>query len=332
MREVIGPGLMIDSPCPRRDVLTCSLGAVTAAFLGHTARAADTRTAPVIDTHTHFYDPTRPQGVPWPGKGDAFLYRPVLPAEWEDLVAPLGVTGTIVVEASPLVEDNQWLLDLAAEQKPRPGMQGIVGIVGSLPVGDATCGGLIDRFAKNPLFRGIRVNAQALLAGLGDKAYLADLERFAAHGLTLDVNGGPMNGAIDRLATRLPHLRIVVEHMGSGRFAEAGPEAAWRDAIATAARHPNVFLKVSALIESEAHAAGRPKARTDAAFYEPWLECAWDAFGMKRLLFGSNWPVSARVGSYADVLGIVRPFFAAKGPEAERWFFADGSRAAYRWA
>lgn len=182
---------MIDSPCRRRDVLTCSLGAVTAAFLGHTARAADTRAAPVIDTHTHFYDPTRPQGVPWPGKGDAFLYRPVLPAEWEELVAPLGVTGTIVVEASPLVEDNQWLLDLAAEQKPRPGMQGIVGIVGSLPVGDPTCGGLIDRFAKNPLFRGIRVNAQALLAGLGDKASLADLERFAAHGLTLDVNGGP---------------------------------------------------------------------------------------------------------------------------------------------
>jgi L-fuconolactonase len=156
--------------------------------------------------------------------------------------------------------------------------------------------------------------------------------RTADRGLTLDVNGGPMNGAIDRLATRLPNLRIVVEHMGSSRFTEAGPEEAWRDAIATAARHPNVFLKVSALIESEAHAAGRPKARTDAAFYGPWLECAWDAFGMKRLLFGSNWPVSARVGSYADVLGIVRPFFAAKGPEAERWFFADGSRAAYRWA
>jgi hypothetical protein len=92
VHEVIGQGTMIDSPC-RRNVLTCSLGAVTAAFLGHTARAADTRAAPVIDTHTHFYDPTRPQGVPWPGKGDAFLYRPVLPAEWKALVGPLGMTS-----------------------------------------------------------------------------------------------------------------------------------------------------------------------------------------------------------------------------------------------
>jgi hypothetical protein len=41
---------------------------------------------------------------------------------------------------------------------------------------------------------------------------------------------------------------------------------------------------------------------------------------------------AARAGSYAEVLGIVRPFFAAKGPEAERWFFAAASRAAYRWA
>ena len=286
----------------------------------------------VIDTHTHFYDPTRPQGVPWPGKGDALLYRPVLPVEWEKLVAPLGVTGTIVVEASPLVEDNQWLLDLAAAHKPRPGMQGIVGIVGRLPLGESGCDGLIARFAKNRLFRGIRVNAQSLFAGLDDNAYLADLERFSELGLTLDVNGSPMNGAFDRLARRLPGLRIVVEHMGSGRFAESGPEEAWRDAIATAARHPNVFLKVSALIESAAHAAGRPNGRTDAAFYEPWLECVWEAFGMKRLCFGSNWPVSARAGSYADVLGIVRPFFAAKGREAERWFFADASRAAYRWS
>src|SRR3954463_3661175 len=70
----------------------------------------------IIDTHTHFYDPTRPQGVPWPGKGDKKLYRPVLPSEYKQLAKPFGVVGTIVVEASPWVEDNQWLLDLAAKE------------------------------------------------------------------------------------------------------------------------------------------------------------------------------------------------------------------------
>src|SRR4051812_48064042 len=82
--------------------------------------ASDPRGSPqvgpreVIDTHTHFYDPTRPQGVPWPPKTDAALYRPVYPDEFKAIAKPLGVTGTVVVEASPWLEDNQWLLDLAA--------------------------------------------------------------------------------------------------------------------------------------------------------------------------------------------------------------------------
>ena len=32
----------------------------------------------VIDCHTHFYDPTRPEGIVWPRKGSS-LYRTVLP-------------------------------------------------------------------------------------------------------------------------------------------------------------------------------------------------------------------------------------------------------------
>ena len=68
----------------------------------------------IIDTHTHFYDPTRPQGVPWPPKENQLLYRTVLPADAQALAAPVGVTGTVVVEASAWLEDNQWILDLAA--------------------------------------------------------------------------------------------------------------------------------------------------------------------------------------------------------------------------
>ena len=60
----------------------------------------------VIDTHTHFYDPTRrPQGVPWPLRDDKLLYRRVLPKDYRAQVVPRPVTGTVVVEASPWLED-----------------------------------------------------------------------------------------------------------------------------------------------------------------------------------------------------------------------------------
>ena len=50
----------------RREFLT-----VAAAAPALAAGAADPTA--IIDTHTHFYDPTRPQGVPWPGRGDKLL-------------------------------------------------------------------------------------------------------------------------------------------------------------------------------------------------------------------------------------------------------------------
>src|SRR5215467_10014461 len=103
----------------------------------------------IIDTHTHFYDPTRAQGVPWPEPGDEVLYRRVLPEDYKRLAVPEGVTGTVVVEASQWLEDNQWILDLAAREPF------IVGFVGNLQPGAQDYAASLDRFAANPLFRGI---------------------------------------------------------------------------------------------------------------------------------------------------------------------------------
>ena len=44
------------------------------------------RPSRIIDTHVHFYDPNRPQGLPWPRKTETLLYRRTLPAAnkaWE---------------------------------------------------------------------------------------------------------------------------------------------------------------------------------------------------------------------------------------------------------
>jgi hypothetical protein len=71
-------------------------------------------TMPIIDTHIHLFDPTRPRGVPWPNKDDAILYRPALPERYRKIAEPFGITGAIEVEASPWLEDNQgsWILPL----------------------------------------------------------------------------------------------------------------------------------------------------------------------------------------------------------------------------
>ena len=278
----------------------------------------------IIDTHTHFYDPSRPSGVPWPGKGDAVLYRPTLPPNYRAQDVPQPVTGTVVVEASPLVEDNQWILDLAAKDRF------IVGFVGNLKPGEDAFAGHLKRFAANPLYRGIRVNEGALRTGLGNASFLADLKRLADADLELDVNGGPtLLPEVARLAKELPTLRIVINHLANTRIDGKNVSPTWRADLEAAAKFSKVFLKVSALVEGTGKSDG--SAPRDLEFYRPWLDVAWNAFGPDRLIYGSNWPVSERFAKLATVQGIVHDYFSAKGSEALAKFFGENALTAYRW-
>mgnify|MGYP003345093444 FL=1 len=300
---------------------------VASAALASAAACSTPRTAApltIIDTHTHFYDPTRAGGVPWPGKGDPLLFRPTLPADYRAQPVPQPVTATVVVEASPLVEDNQWILDLAAKDNF------IVGFVGNLKPGEDAFTGHLKRFAANPLYRGIRVNEGALRTGLGNAAFLADIKRLADAGLELDVNGGPtLLPEVARLAKALPSLRIVINHLANTRIDGRNVSETWRRDLEAAAKSPQVFLKVSALVEGTGKQDGT--APRDVEFYRPWLDIAWRAFGPDRLIYGSNWPVSARFASLATVQGIVHDYFSAKGRSALEKFFAGNAQAAYRW-
>lgn len=295
--------------------------AAAAAVLAGGARAADK--PPVIDAHTHFYDPTRKDGVPWPAKTDTLLYRTVLPAEYKKLAAPLGVTGTVVVEASPRIEDNQWLLDLAKDEPF------LAGVVGRLLPDDTDFAKHLARFAKNPLFRGIRVNETELKAALTDATRADRLKALGDNGLTLDVNGGAGTFLLAaQAAEKLPKLRVVVNHMGNPATDGKEPPEAWRKAVAAGgAAGPNVYCKLSALVEGTRKRDGTAPA--DPAVYAPVLDHVWAAFGADRLVFGSNWPVSAAFATFGTVFGLAEKYVKGKGGAAFAKVFGANAVAAY---
>lgn len=315
---------------PRRGFLKSAAGATAAGVLGPSIcrsislNAADKLPASaIIDTHTHFYDPTRPQGVPWPGKDDKTLYRRVLPDDYKSFAKPLGVTGTIVVEASAWVEDNQWVLDLAAKDSF------IVGLVGHLRAGDDDFGRHLKRFAANRVFRGIRIGHAMLKERFDRPDFLRDLKLLADHDLELDVNGGPdMPADVARLAERLPALRIVINHCANVKIDGKEPPAAWQRGMQAAAKHASVYCKVSALVEGTGRTDGM--APDDVAFYKPTLDVVWNAFSEDRLIYGSNWPVSERFAPFAVVQKIVAEYFSDRGREASEKYFHRNAIAAYK--
>jgi len=278
--------------------------------------AATVLPSTIIDTHAHFYDPSRPQGVPWPPKTETLLYRTVLPDEFVRVTKPFGVTGVIKVEASAWLEDNQWVLDLAAKNPV------IVGSVGRLEPGTPDFRKNLARFHQNRLFRGIR------LGKIQDgPEFLADLKEMARAGLELDAIGPPaLLAQLVRLTDQVPNLRVVINHMPFDAPKDDGPRKEYQAALAELGKRPQVYSKVSGVVRS---VDGR--VPNDAAFYRPALDELWNTFGADRLIYGSNWPVSEKIAPYSTVFKVVREYFSSKGQAATDKYFWKNSKAAYRW-
>lgn len=275
----------------------------------------------IIDTHTHFYDPERPQGIPWPPKDNTLLYRQVLPQHFRDLATPLGITGTIVVEASVWLEDNQWILDQAANDPI------IVGFVGNLDPSDSDFESHLDRFSANPLFRGIRLGGGRIKNFSLDDLYDV-VKKLADRDLEVDLLiRTPELDAAAKLAARIPELRIVLNHIAHVPVNGQTPDPDWVSGIRAIAQHPNVFMKGSAFAEM---ATDQP-APNEVSYYVPTLDVLWDTFGEDRIIYGSNWPVCERAASYETVFHIVSEYFKNKGPEAIEKYFWKNAKTAYKW-
>ncbi len=275
----------------------------------------------IIDTHTHYYDPTRAEGVPWPDPNDDVLYRRVLPDDFKALAVPEGVVGTVVVEASPWVEDNQWILDLAADEPF------IVGFVGNLDISAEEFNERLDRFAANPLYRGIRSHASKLADATSNGA-MAPLHALAERDLQLDLLLRPEDlSVVASVAAEAPDLRIVLDHLAGVRIDGGAPNPDWLAGLRAVGERENVYMKVSALVES----SDDTPAPDDLAYYAPTLDAIWEAFGEDRVIYGSNWPVSERYAPYAKVQRIVNEYFTGKGDEARTKYFRDNAKTAYKW-
>ena len=290
--------------------------------------AMDTQTAniPIIDTHIHLFDPTRPQGVPWPEKNDAVLFKPALPDRYRKLTAGLNVVGAIELECSPWLEDNQWVLDVAAKDPI------LVGTVGDLEPDKPEFPKQLERFHRNPLFLGIRYGnlwGHNLGKQVSNPSFVSGLRALADAGLTLDTANPdpPLIAAIVRVTDHVPSLRVVIDHLPQlDPPADPKVRRELEANLLELGKRPQVYVKVSEVLR---RVNGRVPQGLD--FYRDRLDELWNVFGAERLIYGSDWPNSDHWGSYAEVLSVVREYFAAKGRAVAEQYFWKNSVAAYRW-
>ena len=295
-----------------------------AATAGATVAAAAKPPFPVIDTHIHLFDPARPGGIPWPPADDEIRSKPTYPSRFRELTRSLGITGAIEVECSPELEDNQWVLDVARDDTI------MVGTVGFLDAGKPGFAKNLERFTKNPLFRGLRYGnlwGRSVHEQLSNPAFLSDMKRLAAADLSLDTANPDVEILEDmlRISDHAPDLRIVVDHLPKIVVAKSD-QSRYQSALREFAKRKQTYVKVSAVLLDQ-----NGKISYDLNSYRPKIDEIYETFGPDRVLYGSDWPNSDPLGSYAQVFGIVREYFEEKGRAVEEKYFYKNSMAAYKW-
>jgi len=311
----------------RREVLKLGLGFAIARVGATTdARSAVPIIVPIIDTHIHLFDPTRTGGVPWPPKDDAVIYKPALPSHYEQITRTLGVVGAIAVEASPLENDNDWVLQQAADHPV------VVGLVGDLIPGSPSYGRELDRLHANPLFVGIRYGNlwdRDLSTDEKKPGFVSDLRKLASAGLELDsANPDPkLIKAILEVSQQVPELKIVIDHLPAAKVpTESSASKEYWANLRSLSQNARVFAKLS-----EVPARISNSVPKDVSFYKDKLDRIWDVFGEDHVLFGSDWPNSNHLATYAETLDLVRGYVSTKGSVASEKYFWRNSIAAYRW-
>jgi len=238
------------------------------------------------------------------------------------------------VEKAVLVQhrgafDNSYLLDAA---KKHPGR-----FAGVVLVDVENPGALkeLERCAKKGAV-GVRLNPQDRSPGQDP---LAIWKKASALELTVSVSGqssGYSSDEFEEIVAFLPRLTFVLEHLAAvGAWSvtyrgpgEKPPYPNYKKALALS-RYQNTFMKVGGLGEI----CERPpllKPVFELRNIPPFIDMALEAFGPKRLMWGSDFPPVCNREGYKNALQGLKNYPALKTKSDREWIMGKAAFKAFK--
>lgn len=271
-----------------------------------------------IDAHHHLWKYNDRDYVWMSGEMTA-LRRNFLVPELEQVMRESGVEGTIAVQARQTTEETEWLLDLAARYSF------ILGVVGWVPLAGPDAGSYLERFVQQPKLKAVRHvlhdehddsymlrddfnRGISLLRNLGLAYDILIFERHLPQTLTF--------------VDRHPGQIFVIDHIAKPKIRD-GLVSPWRERMMELAKRENVYCKISGMA-TEADW----NTWTDDGL-RLYFDVVLSAFGTKRLMFGSDWPVVTLAGGYAKWMSTFRSFIAELSPDEQESICRSSAIAAY---
>ncbi|HVO56559.1 MAG TPA: amidohydrolase family protein [Dongiaceae bacterium] len=240
-----------------------------------------------IDAHHHLWRYSTAE-YGWIGPGMEAIARDFLPSDLAPELQRCGISGAVAVQARQSLAETEWLLEQAKQSDL------MRGVVGWAPIADASFARVLERWKDEALLKGLRhvVQDEPDDNFLDGGAFNEGVARIAPTGLVYDIliYERQLPAAI-RFVDRHPNQIFVLDHLAKPRIKVSGLQP-WRENFRELARRDNVFCKISGLVTEADWNRWRPED------LRPYVEAALEAFGARRLMMGSDWPVCLLASSY----------------------------------
>jgi L-fuconolactonase len=252
-----------------------------------------------IDSHNHFWR-YRAHEYAWIGDDMHVIRRNFLPSDLLVNLRAAGIVGTIAVQVRQTVQETEWLLQLSDAH------DFIRGVVGWVPLGEPTLNAVLERVCQHRQLKGVRhvihdePDDEFILRANFNRG-IQQLQRF---GLVYDVLifERHLPQAIEFI-DRHPGQIFVIDHVAKPRIRikEMSP---WRERIIELAQRDNVYCKISGMVTEASWTEWKPED------LKPYFDVVLAAFGARRLMFGSDWPVLLVASSYSLWAETVQKFIS----------------------
>ncbi len=209
------------------------------------------------------------------------IRRDFLPEHIHREIEAAGIDGVVTVQAHQSVGETEWLLKLAA------GNDFMRGVVGWVPLIDGNVRDALGPLAANPKLKAVR----HVIQSEPDPDYILreDFNRgiraLPEFGLVYDILIFERHlPQTIQFVDRHPNQIFVLDHIAKPRIGDH-VVSPWAENLRELARRPNLYCKLSGMVtEADYQRWTEPDLR-------PYFDVALDAFGPRRLMFGSDWPV-----------------------------------------
>jgi len=271
-----------------------------------------------IDAHQHFwkYNPVRDS---WMTDEMHAIRKDFLPNHLHHLLKANGVDGCVAVQADQSEEETKFLLQLASENTF------IKGVVGWLNLQADNIEERLEYFSQFRLVRGFRHIVQSEPEDdfmLGTK-FMYGISLLHKYNFTYDILIYPRHlPYAKKLVACFPQQRFVIDHIAKPNIRQQDLQQ-WKKHIIEIAAFENVYCKISGMVTE---AGWHTHAYKDFA---PYLDVITDAFGINRIMFGSDWPVCLLAASYKEVLDIVQEYFSSFSTVEQQLFFGGNAISFY---